>query len=640
MTETRPRSALPQGYRARRAALAGGLVLLAGVATTTALTPAAAHAAVAAAATQTAPAFKVVSEGLTPETAARLAAAAGIGNALRPDGSFSFVDPARYAALPQTDVAKGTDEQRRPTLSQALDLKAVEQIRVVSDADALKKAAALLPVPSAYRATRTVGHTRLDQSDAKGNVLFSKDLDTTVSSQLTLDGLPVVGPGAKQRVVFAGDGSVTQLTQSVRDLAPGGSVDIISPDAAAKACSVAYGPGVGQGTPVLGYQAPALAATDKASGTGPVKLILPHYICQPLDAKGNLPADRFGGKLIPASPALTPTVKLTVKGDGGSVSASASAALGTAPYTYQWSSSSVVLPTESTLRANYDLAPRKGADEQLTLTVTDANGISASASVVLPGGAGSATVTSTPTGPGGAFASNGIEQMVNEWQCAQDSANGFRSQMLGHSQTVSFDWRGYNAWERDFKDPSVGGDDSSYVDNVDAQWYTGHGNSSGFTFKSAIDDTQITPSDARWGNKDLEWLQLESCQVLRDTNGHNDYFGRWGQAFRGLHLLNGFDTSAYCIGGGTGGRFASYLFPETFLWWTTRQPLTVQQSWAQMANDLEPSGVRWRSISPATTGWVTNLGDHYWGQGSVGPDIAPGNAANPLIGYVAISGVV
>ncbi len=71
-----------------------------------------------------------------------------------------------------------------------------------------------------------------------------------------------------------------------------------------------------------------------------------------------------------------------------------------------------------------------------------------------------------------------------------------------------------------------------------------------------------------------------------------------------------------------------------------RPALTVQQAWASMANDLEPSGVRWRSMSPATTGWVTNLGDHYWGQGSVGPDIRPGSTTSPLIGYVSVSGVV
>ena len=91
----------------------------------------------------------------------------------------------------------------------------------------------------------------------------------------------------------------------------------------------------------------------------------------------------------------------------------------------------------------------------------------------------------------------------------------------------------------------------------------------------------------RWGdNYDLEWMQLESCQVLRDTNGANDYFARWAPAFDGLHLLNGFDTNANCVPGGTGRRFAEYLFPRSFLF-VTFPALTVQQAWRQMATDLE-----------------------------------------------------
>ena len=132
--------------------------------------------------------------------------------------------------------------------------------------------------------------------------------------------------------------------------------------------------------------------------------------------------------------------------------------------------------------------------------------------------------------------------------------------MAAHGVGTAFDWRGGRPARRTSR-TSRGGSDSTYVDNVDAQWYTGHGWSGGFTFKSNTDDKEIVPADADWGNGDLEWLQLESCQVLRDTNGTNDYFGRWGGTINGLHMLNGFHTNAYCVGGGTGGTFAEYLFP-------------------------------------------------------------------------------
>jgi hypothetical protein len=194
-----------------------------------------------------------------------------------------------------------------------------------------------------------------------------------------------------------------------------------------------------------------------------------------------------------------------------------------------------------------------------------------------------------------------------------------------------------NAWEEDFKKASAGGTDSTFADNVDAQWYTGHGWSGGFTFKNtAHDDGSIVPSDADWGNGDLEWLQLESCQVLRDTTGTSDFFSRWGGAINGLHMLNGFDTNAYCIGGGTGADFAQYLFPQTFLGITIRPALTVRQAWGQMAIDKEPSGVKFRSMGNIGPGGVTNIGDHFWGQGSTGPDIS----RTGRTGMWAISGVV
>jgi hypothetical protein len=209
--------------------------------------------------------------------------------------------------------------------------------------------------------------------------------------------------------------------------------------------------------------------------------------------------------------------------------------------------------------------------------------------------------------------------------------------MASHGVSAAFDWRGMNAWEEDFKKASAGGTDSTFVDNVDAQWYTGHGWSGGFTFKNtAHDDGSIVPSDADWGNGDLEWLQLESCEVLRDTTGTSDFFSRWGGAINGLHMLNGFDTNAYCIGGGTGADFASYLFPQTFLGITIRPALTVRQAWGQMAIDKEPSGVKYRSMGNIGPGGVTNIGDHFWGQGSTGPDIS----RTGRTGMWAISGVV
>ena len=128
-------------------------------------------------------------------------------------------------------------------------------------------------------------------------------------------------------------------------------------------------------------------------------------------------------------------------------------------------------------------------------------------------------------------------------------------------------------------------------------------------------------------------MQLESCQVLADTNGPIDYFGRWGGTIDGLHMLNGFHTNAYCVGGGTGGSFADYLFPRPLV---DGPGSHVRNAWAQMAIDREPSGVVYRSMGNIGSGEVTNIGDYFWGQGPTGPDIPASNR----IGQWSITGTV
>ncbi len=582
--------------------------------------------------------YKVTQEGMTPDQAAVLAKEAGVGLALRPDGTFSYVDTKRFATVPTkrpTPKVKryGRDEENRRTVAQSVDLSALRRTTVIAPEKALDRAASLLGDVGGFEVVPRVDHTTVEISDRSGKLRSRTKIDTTVTYDFRLGGVPVVGAGAKQRIAFAGDGSVVQLSRAVRSVEPAGTVPIISPEAARERCVDLYGPKVKQRTPTLAYVAPPLSAR-KASGQGSVELLLPHYVCAPSSERRDGEV-RLTGRLVPASPDLAPTAHLSAAREGSRVTAVVDITGGQGPYRVRWSSSSTTLKTSGKSEVSYAMRARnKRAPETVSVTVTDANGVVSSASVTLAK-SGDASAKGIGGG-GGAFADVGIEQTVDEWQCAQDSANGFRDVMRAKGHAVNFDWRGWSAFEKDFKDTSFGGWDAltstRYVDEVDAQWYTGHGWPGGFTFKGNSDDTSITPADARWGNRDLEWMQLESCQVLRDTNGSADYFARWDEVFAGLHLLNGFDTNAYCVGGGTGRRFAEYLFPVKFLWWEVRPALTVQQAWASMANDLEPAGVRWRSISPMS-GSVSNISDKFWGQGPVGPDIT-----NPT-GFIAVSGV-
>ena len=96
-------------------------------------------------------------------------------------------------------------------------------------------------------------------------------------------------------------------------------------------------------------------------------------------------------------------------------------------------------------------------------------------------------------------------------------------------------------------------------------------------------------------------------------------------------MLNGFHTNAYCVGGGTGGTFADYLFPA---WW--HGPRDRPQRVGADGDRQGADGVVYRSMGNTASGWVTNIGDYFWGQGPTGPDIRLSNR----IGMWSITGTV
>jgi len=608
-----------------------GVAVVSGAQTAVPLTP-----AIAAGSAQV---YVVVQEGLTAAEGQRLADAFGIPNAIQDNGAFEHVDAVGFQQVPSKVVGEGSDEAGRPTVTQGLDLPAVQRIRPIPDAEAIGLGARLVELagvgaPDGLAAAPTVSHSKLTVADRAGRVQVDQAIDTTVIYQLSLGGLPTTGQGARLRVTFGPDGAVTQMSAALRKLAPGGDAPIIDVDEATKACAALYGPEVRQNRPTLAYQFPELTA-QQASGRGSVQAIYPQYTCHAVDEQGRL----LPLRLVPAVPGSGPSADFVVElSADGVVTASASATGGTAPYSFGWSSSSTALSTVEYggERITYQRRPRDADDgtETVVLEVTDANGLTATGSVSL---GGPDTVPGTTVPGGGGFASfaigpvdGGTETPVTAGTCgvaSNVSADGFKAALALHGVGTQFDWRGNNAWEQDFKDPSrPGGHDSSWADDVDIMWYSGHGSPGGFTFNTFHTDTVLTPADARWGNRDLEWLQLQSCNVLQDTTGTNDYFARWGPAFAGLHILNGFDTVAGCVTGGLGGAFATRLFGTG---------LTVRQAWAAAVIAKDPGKV-YRSmgpIGPPINGFYTwNFYDHFWGQGWTGPDIP-----NP-IGFWALSG--
>ena len=341
---------------------------------------------VAAADELSVPVYAVVQEGLTAEEGAQLAEAFGTENALQANGLFSFADAARFGQVPLTKALRAErDESGRRVQPQAIDFAALERLKPVPDEEALEYGYKLLDVAAlspGLTAKPTVSHTELTITDEHNRAPEVHPLDTVVNFGLELGGLPVTGQGAKLRLTVGPDGGVTQLSHALRRVERSGDVTIIGPERAAETCAALYGPDVRQDAPTLGYQFPALTAVD-ASGKGSVGTIFPQYTCNPLGGEG-----AQAHRLVPAVEDSAPSGKLAAARKGATIDASVSVSGGTAPYTYVWSSSTTALPTEGRNgdRITYQRTSRDRADdgsEHVTVEVTDANGLTATAGVDL-----------------------------------------------------------------------------------------------------------------------------------------------------------------------------------------------------------------------------------------------------------------
>ena len=119
MSQTRSWMAVP--------ALAAGVLLLAGA---------------PAFAADTATIYNVTQEGMTSAEGQKLADAFGIPNSVADNGAFTYTGKA-FGAVPHKQVASGKDESGRPTVSEALDIPALQSLRPLADKAALSRAAEL-----------------------------------------------------------------------------------------------------------------------------------------------------------------------------------------------------------------------------------------------------------------------------------------------------------------------------------------------------------------------------------------------------------------------------------------------------------------------------------------------------------------
>jgi hypothetical protein len=174
----------------------------------------------------------------------------------------------------------------------------------------------------------------------------------------------------------------------------------------------------------------------------------------------------------------------------------------------------------------------------------------------------------------------------------------------------SFNWGDDLAWDQDFEQSGVGspssGTDTTWVDNVDFVFFSGHGSTSGPMFGVAThDDGRVKNTEVAWGDRELEWLALDACNVLEDSG----VFNRWGWGkFKGLHYVLGFHTTT-----SDEKHRGQYLADKLNAGWR------VRDAWIHACQETEGSSTQYAYLRADASGTNT-FDDHWHGKGFVSAD--------------------
>lgn len=532
------------------------------------------------------------------------------------DGSVQYMNAGRFQQVPTKQLGAGPkDEHGNATTQEALDFANIAKIRALPPTsaqaitDRALKAAGLLPAG----ATASFGNSSFEAYDIKGNRISSVSLDTHVNYSVRLENLRLIGPGAKIKLVLAGDGSVTNLNYSWRGLQRGSAVPLISPATAEKIARLQLADQSAGGPIELKYE---LVYYAPPMSVGSVRALYPHYKfvgTQYLKDGSALPLRSL---LVPAI-SNVPTAKISASASGSKVTASVAISGGTAPYSVYWNSSHTTFSpsfAQSGPKIAYSVMSQtsQALVDLVSATIVDANGLIVTAKLPVTVLTPLVFIRYLPDIGGARVGTEWIGLSAGLGGSAAN-AGGFVAQSLANAVPVMFNWGDLNAWERDFKDPAfAGGNDTNWVDAVDMVFYTGHANGDGFAFTSLMNDTFLSYTDAYWGNRDLEWLVIAACGPLQEWSSGLTVRNRWGRAFKGLHILMGYATTSLdnVIEGSTVAGLSMGA-----------ARLPIRCAWMHAAQNSQPADVIWGAMGPIRADGVSNFNDHFWGRGAVGPDI-------------------
>ena len=212
-------------------------------------------------------------------------------------------------------------------------------------------------------------------------------------------------------------------------------------------------------------------------------------------------------------------------------------------------------------------------------------------------------INSAESGWEAASAGN-IPNTIIEGEKFADAVNYY-----GNGWSNKFGYSEDLAWEQDFKDPDMGGDDNNYIDSVDLALFSGHGSQNSFYLATEMDDPHLSYNDAKWGNNyNLEWIIIDACNVLDNRDG--GLINRWATptVFNGLHYIFGYVTTTLDVDSRG----------EDFVKYGMRDNLSVRDAWYHATIVSENGTIAASLWAEGANSNTSN--DHLWNHGYTSPD--------------------
>jgi len=143
-----------------------------------------------------------------------------------------------------------------------------------------------------------------------------------------------------------------------------------------------------------------------------------------------------------------------------------------------------------------------------------------------------------------------------------DITCGFYNAMVSAGHEGIFLWGDSDAWETDFRDPSLGGDSHNWIENVHFAYFYNHGWNNGHNFEiyfsSNHSATSSNTSSWRLGSKILKWIAFETCDLLNNLTAE-EINNVWVPPWSGVHLVMGFIGNGFDVHPEEGANFGNAI---------------------------------------------------------------------------------